>query len=107
MPRKLVLAALSIGAALAISACGAGVEDDAPAATTQVATPNPEAPVPEPGQTNAQARADELAGDPSGVTPGPEATAGATAEDVSAAQSPAEAAAASGGGTSPTPDPSR
>jgi hypothetical protein len=101
--RTLALAGLSAFAALSLSACGAGVEEEAPAAQTQVATPNPRAPAPEPGQTNAQARAEVLDGNPDGVTPQPEALEGATAADVNAPRSPAQASQASGGGPNTPP----
>jgi hypothetical protein len=118
MARSLGSVGLSTALALALSACGpaggqggsapaenaaaasgtAGQGGDAPQ-LTQTPPPNPDAPQPEPGQTNAQARAEDQLGIPQkGASPTPNAVEGASAEDVSAARSPEEAAKAAGGG---------
>jgi hypothetical protein len=108
MARGVVWVGLIAGAVMALAGCGAGVDEDAPAQTTQVAPPNPAAPDPSAGETNAEARAEKLGnGGPDGATPPPDATAGATAEEMAAPASPAEAAAAAGGATGTTAEPSR
>lgn len=100
MTRTLGVVSVAAIALLTLSACSGGGESSSETAATAEATPAPAPAAPaDPAASGVDTAMTDAAAMAEGATPAPNATADASAAEMSAPASPATAAAAAGGGS--------